>query len=100
MAETATASSATPSDQGHRRSSSTAPSTPAPATPLPDSVMDGPIAAPQLAGHLGYLTDEQTETFDAFKDLLVKESLFKPATYAEDGTTIATPASHDDATLL
>lgn len=62
--------------------------------------MEGPIAAPQLAGHLGYLTDEQTEAFDTFKEELVKEGLYKPSTFAEDGTTVLTPATHDDATLL
>lgn len=61
--------------------------------------MEGPIAAPQLAGHLGYLTDEQTEAFDDFKELLVKEGLFTPAALAEDGTVVSA-ASHDDGTLL
>jgi hypothetical protein len=98
MTDTPAVPSSAASDQSHRRSSSTTPSTPA--TPIPDSVMDGPIAAPQLAGHLGYLTDEQTEAFDDFKELLVKEGLFTPASVAEDGTTVVSSASHDDATLL
>ncbi|KAH6911555.1 CRAL-TRIO domain-containing protein [Coprinopsis sp. MPI-PUGE-AT-0042] len=100
MGDSSTVPASAASDQNHRRSSSTTPSTPTPATPIPDSVMEGPIAAPQLAGHLGYLTDEQTEAFDAFKELLVKEGLFTPAVLGEDGTTVVSAASHDDGTLL
>jgi hypothetical protein len=62
-----------------------------------DSVFD-PIeieTEPHFVGHLGHLTESQTEALKDFKDQLSKASLYTPA--SEDGST---DASHDDATLL
>ena len=62
-----------------------------------DSVFD-PIeieTEPHFVGHLGHLTESQTEALKDFKDQLSKASLYTPA--SEDGST---NASHDDATLL
>ena len=97
MAETV-ATSGPSSVDANANGQSTPTGTTTPATPVPDYVFTDPIVPPQFIGHLGHLTKAQTEALDAFKDLVAKEGLYRPASISEDGTSA--PASHDDVTLL
>ena len=46
-----------------------------------------------FAGHLGHLTKEQEDALTKFKEILASSNLYTPA-------SAASPASHDDPTLL
>ena len=46
-----------------------------------------------FAGHLGHLTKEQEDALTKFKESLASANLYTPA-------SAASPASHDDPTLL
>lgn len=50
-------------------------------------------AETRLKGHLGHLTKEEESSFEEFKKLSIKDSLYIPA-------TAETKASHDDGTLI
>ncbi|EAU86000.2 hypothetical protein CC1G_03023 [Coprinopsis cinerea okayama7 len=71
-----------------------------PVTPVPDSVFDDSVVSHRFAGHIGFLTKAQTEAFEAFKELLVQEGLYRPSVLSEDGKSVVEPASHDDPTVL
>ncbi|TFK24380.1 CRAL/TRIO domain-containing protein [Coprinopsis marcescibilis] len=70
-----------------------------PATPVPDYVFTDPATPAQFVGHLGHLTEAQSESLEEFRALLVKEGLYKPQATSDDGTSTSLP-SHDDPTLL
>ena len=54
---------------------------------------DAAKAETRLKGHLGHLTPDEITAFTAFKELCIKEGLYKPA-------TAESKSSHDDGTLM
>lgn len=60
----------------------------------PPSIDEGFDYSKLLAGHLGYLTESQEKSLDAFKEALQKANLYEPK--SDDGGH----PSHDDTTLL